>query len=111
MTAELKPILEVWLQVPNTLILRVDEERLIYVPTPGRSMEMPMSGEWIIWQDPGRAIRPRAGVLGWRQACSRTPGGFARAGAIGSGNWWMTGCGLAALYGSRACLRRHPGLS
>ena len=25
-TAELKPILEVWLQVPNTLILRVDEE-------------------------------------------------------------------------------------
>ena len=74
-TAELKPILEVWLQVPNTLILRVDEERLIYVPTPGRSMEMPMSGEWIIWQDPeGQSVRARVYWDGDRLALERRVG-------------------------------------
>ena len=32
------------------------------------------------------AIRSRAGVLGRRQACYRTPGGFARTGTVGTGN-------------------------
>ena len=64
-----------WLQEPNTLILRVDEERLIYVPTPGRSMEMPMSGEWIIWQDPeGQSVRARVYWDGDRLALERRVG-------------------------------------
>ena len=57
---DLRPILEVWLDRPSTLILRVDEDRLVYVPTPGRRVEMPMSGEWISWQDPeGQSVRAR----------------------------------------------------
>lgn len=72
--ADLKPILEVWLQLPSTLILRVDEERLVYVPTPGRSMEMPMSGEWI-WQDPERqSVRARVYWDGDRLALERRAG-------------------------------------
>ena len=31
----------------------VDEDVLVYMPTPGRTVELPMSGEWI-WQDPER---------------------------------------------------------
>ena len=73
--AALKPIMEVWLQEPNTLILRVDEERMIYVPTPGRSMEIPMSGEWIIWQDPeGQSVRARVYWDGDRLALERRVG-------------------------------------
>ena len=57
---DLRPILEVWLDRPSTLILRVDEDRLVYVPTPGRRVEMPMSGEWISWQDQeGESVRAR----------------------------------------------------
>lgn len=73
--AALKPIMEVWLQEPNTLILRVDEERMIYVPTPGRSMEIPMSGEWIIWQDAeGQSVRARVSWDGDRLALERRVG-------------------------------------
>ncbi|MDE2793826.1 MAG: hypothetical protein OXL34_03315 [Gemmatimonadota bacterium] len=46
--AVLEPIFSV-AQPWSTLILRVDEERLVFVPTPGRSLELPMSGEWIEW--------------------------------------------------------------
>ena len=55
----------------GTLILRVDEDRLAYVPTPGQSMEMPMSGEWI-WQDPERqSVRTRVYWDGDRLALER----------------------------------------
>ena len=59
MMPELRPILEVWVDRPSTLILHLDEDILVYMPTPGRTVEMPMSGEWI-WQDPEqRFVRAR----------------------------------------------------
>ena len=71
------PVLEVWLDRPKTLILRVDEDRLFYVPAPGRIVEMPMSGEWVrpdlerqyvrarvYWDDGRLAIESRVGSRG-----------------------------------------------
>ena len=71
------PVLEVWLDRPKTLILRVDEDRLLYVPAPGRIVEMPMSGEWVrsdsqrpsvrarvYWDDGRLAIERRVGSRG-----------------------------------------------
>lgn len=74
-SADSKPILEVFLQRPSTLILRADENRLVYVPTPGRSMEIPMSGEWI-WQDPEerQSVRTRVYWEGGRLALERRAG-------------------------------------
>ena len=70
-TADLEAILEVFSQRPSTLILRVDEDRLAYVPAPGQSLEMPMSGEWI-WQDPERqSVRTRVYWDGDRLALER----------------------------------------
>lgn len=48
--AVLEPILSV-AQPWTTLSLRVDEERLVFVSTPGGSLEVPMSGEWIDWTE------------------------------------------------------------
>ena len=75
---ELRPILEVWIDRPSTLILRVDEDGLVYMPTPGRRMEVPMSGEWI-WQDPEqRFVRARVYWDGDRLTLERRVGGLGR---------------------------------
>ncbi len=56
--AELEPIFRVF-QRPSTLILRVDEERLVFMPTPGDSVEAPMNGEWIEQTPGGKPVRTR----------------------------------------------------
>ncbi len=76
---DLRPILEVWLDRPSTLILRVDEDGVVYMPTPGRKVEIPMSGEWIIWQDPeGQSVRARVSWDGDRLALEHRAGSGGR---------------------------------
>ena len=71
--AWLGPILKVWLGRPSTLILRVDQDRLVYAPTPGRMVVMPMSGEWV--PDPQRqSVRARVFWDGGRLAIERRVG-------------------------------------
>ena len=78
--AELEPIFRVF-QRPSTLILRVDEERLVFVPTPGHSMEVPMSGKWIEQTPGGKPVRTRVYWDGGRLALEHRPrsGGQVRA--------------------------------
>lgn len=82
MMPELRPILEVWVDRPSTLIVRVDEDGLVYMPTPGRKVEVPMSGEWI-WQDPERrSVRARVFWDGDRLTLERRVGSRGRVRSI-----------------------------
>ena len=45
--AVIEAVMNVFVQRPSTLVLRVDGEKLIYVPTPGERIELPMSGGWV----------------------------------------------------------------
>lgn len=62
--AVLEPVFTVFQPWP-TLILRVDEERLVFVPTPGRSLELPMSGEWIEWTEQTLGRHPIRSRVYW----------------------------------------------
>ena len=57
-TAVLEPIFLVF-QPWSTLTLRVDEESLVLVPTPGHGVEIPMNGEWIEQTPEGKPVRTR----------------------------------------------------
>jgi len=56
--AVLEPVYTVF-QAPTTVILQVDEEKLVFVPTPGHRVEVPMSGEWIEQTPGGHPVRTR----------------------------------------------------
>lgn len=76
--ADFRPVFEVWVDRPSTLILHLDEDVLVYMPTPGRSVELPMSGEWI-WQDPEqRFVRARVLRDGDRLTLERRVGSLGR---------------------------------
>ena len=68
------PVLEVWVDRPKTLILRVDEDRLFYLPAPGRIVEMPMSGEWVRPDPQRQSVRARVYWDGDRLAIERRVG-------------------------------------
>ena len=68
------PVLEVWVDRPKTIILRVDEDRLFYVPAPGRIVEMPMSGEWVRPDPQRQSVRARVYWDGDRLAIERRVG-------------------------------------
>ncbi len=68
------PVLEVWVDRPKMLILRVDEDRLFYVPAPGRIVEMPMSGEWVRHDPQRQSVRARVYWDGDRLAIERRVG-------------------------------------
>ena len=72
MMAVLEPVYTVF-PLPSTLILRMDEERLVFVPTPGHSLELPMSGEWIEQTLGGHSIRTRVDWEGDRLALELQP--------------------------------------
>lgn len=78
--AVLEPVYTVF-QAPTTVILQVDEERLLFVPTPGHRVEVPMSGEWIEQILGGHPVRTRVYWDGDRLALEHRPrsGGQVRA--------------------------------
>ncbi|MDE2763658.1 MAG: hypothetical protein OXQ94_04615 [Gemmatimonadota bacterium] len=45
--AVVEAVMNVFARRPSKLVLRVDGEKLIYVPTPGERVEVPMSGGWV----------------------------------------------------------------
>lgn len=80
MMAVLEPVLTVS-QAWKRLILRVDDERLVLVPTLGDGMEVPMSGEWVEQTLGGHPVRARVYRDGDKLALEHRPhaGGQARA--------------------------------
>ncbi len=72
-TAVLEPIFLVF-QPWSTLTLRVDEESLVLVPTPGHGVEAPMSGEWIEQTPGGKPVRTRVYWDGDRLGLEHRPG-------------------------------------
>lgn len=77
----LEPIFKVF-QRPSTLILRVDEERLVFEPTPGQNMELPMNGEWIELPSGGQSLRARMYWDGDRLALEHRASSGARAQSV-----------------------------
>lgn len=70
--AIVEPVYTVF-QAPTTVILRVDEERLVFEPTPGHRVEVPMSGEWIEETPGGHPVRTRVYWDGDRLALEHRP--------------------------------------
>lgn len=79
--AVLEPIFKVF-QRPSMLTLRVDEEKLLFVPTPGHSMELPMNGEWIEQPPGGQSLRARVYWDGERLALEHRASSGARAHSV-----------------------------